>query len=65
MKSVFGYAICILLVSAMASAQYVAVDITPASMSDTLDATSGSIQGGGVYSPTNFDGHGFLLNGTK
>jgi hypothetical protein len=65
MKSVLSCVMCILLVSATAAAQYVAVDITPANMSGTLDAISGPLQGGVVYSATNVGGHGFLFNGTK
>lgn len=64
MKSVVGCLICFLLCAAMASAQYVAVDVTPAGMSGTLAAASGTTQGGVAYAPAFTSGHALVLDST-
>lgn len=64
MKSALACLGCILLLGIAASAQYVAIDITPAGLSGQWNATSGSVFGGVAYSSAMPNGHAYLSNGT-
>jgi hypothetical protein len=62
-SAILGCLLFMVIATSGASAQYVAVDMTPAGLTGTLAANSAGVQGGQAFAPAFPNGHAFLLNG--
>lgn len=64
-SAILGCLLFVVVATSVATAQYVAVDVTPAGLTGTLAANSAGVQGGQAFSPAFPNGHAFLLNGAS